>query len=401
MLKLPRNIYVMALVMAFSMSCASLMLLVSGLLATHIAPDKSLATLPLAVMVVGTALATIPASMLMQKIGRKLGMIFAVFISMASAALAMWAAQHVNFTALLIASAGIGVNIAFMQTGRFAIIESARDEAQQTSGLSLALLAGILSAFIGPQLGVVGKDLIEAPHGYAGSFLLFIGVQIVTLLLLMLFKNPIVEQQQSEGTGRPLLEIITKPAFIIAAGCGAIGYGVMTLVMTATPISMHEFQHHSLDSTKWVIQSHMFAMFLPSLVTGMLIVRVNKILCLLLGLLVYVVVSFFAFSGHEVMHYWWALVLLGFGWNILFVTATAMLPKAYDANERFKVQACNDFFVFGFQALASFFAGWLLFRFGWSGVIWVSLIMTVPVFFLLVAVYLRKKLSKGIAKNKV
>ncbi|MGH1427287.1 MAG: MFS transporter [Arenicella sp.] len=392
MLKLPRNIYIMALVMAFSMSCASLMLLVSGLLATHIAPEKSLATLPLAVMVVGTALATIPASMLMQKIGRKLGMMFAVFVSMASALLAMWAAQNVSFTALLFASAGIGVNIAFMQTGRFAILESARDEKQQASGLSLALLAGLLSAYVGPQLGVLGKDLVAAPHGYAGSFLLFVGVQIITLVLLMLFKNPVIEQQENTNTGRPLLEIITKPAFIIAASSGAIGFGVMTLVMTATPISMHEFQHHSLDSTKWVIQSHMFAMFLPSLVTGMLIVRVNKILCLLLGLLVYVVVSFFAFQGHEIMHYWWALVLLGLGWNILFVTSTAMLPKAYEGNERFKVQACNDFFVFGFQALASFFAGWLLFRFGWSGVIWVLLVMTIPTFCLLALVYIRRKL---------
>jgi len=378
MLNLPRNIYIMALVMAFSMSCASLMLLVSGLLATHIAPEKNLATLPLAVMVVGTALATIPASMLMQKIGRKLGMMFAVLVSMASALLAMWAAQNANFTALLIAAAGIGVNIAFMQTGRFAILESAKNEKQQASGLSLALLAGLLSAFVGPQLGVVGKELVESPHGYAGSFLLFVGVQVITLVLLLF---------------RPLLQIISKPAFIIAAGSGAIGYGVMTLVMTATPLSMHEFQNHSLDSTKWVIQSHMFAMFLPSLVTGMLIVIVNKTLCLLLGLVIYGVVSLFAFSGHEVMHYWWALVLLGLGWNILFVTATAMLPKAYEGNERFKVQACNDFIVFGFQALASFLAGWLLFGFGWSSVIWVLLIMIIPASLLLVLVYIRQKLS--------
>jgi MFS family permease len=380
----------MALVMAFGMSGASLMVLVSGLLGTHIAPAKNLATLPLAVMVIGTAISAIPASLLMQRIGRKKGMIIGILISIVSSLLAIWAAINAHFYALLFASVGIGANIAFMQTGRFAIIESAQSEKQQATGLSLALLAGLLSAFIGPQIGVSGKELIESPHGYAGSFLLYVIVQLVTLIILIWFKDPVVKQSKEKGTGRPLLQIIRKPAFVIAAGSGAIAFGVMTLVMTATPISMHEFEHHSLESTKWIIQSHLVAMFLPSLLTGILIVRVNKLLCLMLGLVIYGAVSFFAFSGHGFFHYWWALVLLGIGWNILFVTATALLPKAYEGNERFKVQACNDFLVFGFQALASFSAGWLLFSFGWSGVIWVLLILSIPALFLLGIVYLRR-----------
>ncbi|MGH1540282.1 MAG: MFS transporter [Arenicella sp.] len=383
MLNLPRNIYVMAMVMAFSMSSASLMILVSGLLATHIAPSPKLATLPLAFMVIGTAFTTIPAALIMQRIGRRAGMMLGVLVSIASALLAMWSAMNASFTGLMIASAGIGFNIAFTQTGRFAIIESAVDEKQQAKGISMALLAGLVSAFIGPQIGIWGKDLIESPHGYAGSFLLFVVVQLMTMLLLTMFKNPIVEKNAERGTGRPLLDIISQPVFIIAAGSGAIAFGVMTLVMTATPISMHEFHDHSLETTKWVIQSHMVAMFLPSLVTGMLLTRVNKISLLLWGLIIYCVVSLFAFSGVQVMHYWWALVLLGVGWNILFVTSTALLPQAYSGEERFKVQACNDFLVFGLQALASFSAGWLLFKFGWSGVIWVSLFMTVPTILLL------------------
>ena len=391
MLKLPQNIYVMALVMALGMSGASLMVLVSGLLGTHIATSKSLATLPLAVMVIGTAAATIPASMLMQRIGRKAGIAVGILIAIANALLAMWAAMNAHFYLLLFASAGIGANMAFMQTGRFAIIESAENERQQASGLSLALLAGLISAFTGPQIGVSGKELIASPHGYAGSFLLLAVIQVFALILLVWFRNPEVEQQQNQNVGRPLLDIVTKSEFIIAAGSGALAYGIMTLVMTATPISMHEFEHHSLESTKWVIQSHLVAMFLPSLFTGALIIKLNKLLCLMLGLFIYAAVSLFAFAGHELLHYWWALVLLGLGWNLLFVTSTALLPQAYQGNERFKVQACNDFLVFGFQAVASFFAGWLLFSLGWFGVIWVSLVLVVPAFILLGLVYVRRQ----------
>lgn len=394
MLRLPRNIYIMTIVMAISMSSASLMLLIGGLLATHIAPSERLATLPLALMVVGTALTTIPASLLMQRIGRKAGMYLATIVSILSSLLAMWAAINGHFLALLVASIGIGANIAFVQTGRFAIIESAENQQQQASGLSLALLAGLISAYIGPQLGVWGKDWLNAPYGYAGSFLLFALLQCLTLVILSFFSNPIVSDNTAETSTRPLVEIIKQPVFIIAAGSAATAFGVMTLVMTATPISMHEFENHSLSSTKWVLQSHMFAMFLPSLVTGMLLNRVNKLFLLLVGLVIYTVMSLFAFSGHEFMHYWWALVLLGIGWNLLFVTATAILPRSYQGTERFKVQACNDFLVFGFQALASFFAGWLLFQFGWEGIIWVSLFMSVPAILFLSVFFFSNKFAQ-------
>jgi len=327
----------------------------------------------------------------MKKIGRKNGLFFATVLSMLSALLAMWAAQNANFIALLIASLGIGINIAYVQTGRFAILESAENEQQQAAGLSLALLAGICSAFIGPQIGLWGKDWLDSPHGYAGSFLLFIFVQCATLLILCFFTNPEVPVQNTEKQGRSWREIIKQPVFIIAAGSGGIAYSVMTLVMTATPISMHEFDQHSLQDTKWVLQSHMFAMFLPSVITGMLLTRVNKLFILLAGLAIYALMSLFAFAGHAFLHYWWALVLLGLGWNMMFVTATAILPKAYEPHERFQVQAYNDFIIFGMQAIASFAAGWLLFSVGWYGVIWVSLFMTIPAMLYLLLCFFRFK----------
>lgn len=383
MLHLPRNIYIMALSMPLSAASAPMMILIGGLLATHIAPQPAYATLPIALMIVGTALFTIPAALLMQKFGRKQGMIFGVVLSIIGSLLASLAAKNGNFTLLIIASALIGFNIAFAQQGRFAIIESAQNKQQEAKGLSLAILAGLIAAFIGTQVGHWGKDLIDSPHGYAGSFLLLAIIQSLAIVTLLFFNNPQIKQDKNQAAGRPLFSIMKQPVFIIATGSAALAYGVMTLVMTATPISMHEFDHHSLHSTKIVVQSHLVAMFLPSLFTGMLLTRINKINLLILGLLIYAVVSIIAFSGSEILHYWWALTLLGLGWNILFVTSTALLPQAYQSNERFKVQAVNDFIVFTTQAISSFAAGWMLFNIGWSGVIWVSVFATIPVILLL------------------
>lgn len=383
MLNLPLNIYIMAISIPLSAAAAPMMVLVSGLLATHIAPQPSYATLPLAMMIIGTAAFTIPAALIMQKFGRKQGMIFGVILSIVGSLLAYMAAKNGNFILLLIASLLIGFNIAFAQQGRFAIIESAKNKDQEAKGLSLAILAGLVAAFVGTQIGHWGKDIIASPHGYAGSFLILAIIQSIAIFTLLLFKNPQISSEQHNAAGRGLISIMKQPVFIIATGCAALSYGIMALIMTATPISMHEFDHHSLHSTKVVIQSHLVAMYLPSLFTGALLTRINKINLLIIGLLIYGFVSIIAFSGSDIPHYWWALTLLGLGWNILFVTSTALLPEAYHHNERFKVQAINDFIVFAFQALASFAAGWMLFSIGWSGVIWVSVLTTLPAVLLL------------------
>ena len=384
--------------MPLSGAAASMMVLVSSLLATHIAPQPAYATLPLAVMIVGTAMFTIPAALIMQKFGRKQGMIFGVVLSTSGSLLACLAAIKSHFLLLILGSLLIGFNLAFAQQGRFAIIESSHNKEQEAKGLSLAILAGLIAAFIGTQVGHYGKNLIASPHGYAGSFLLLAAIQSIAIITLSFFENPVVKTDaDGHSSARPLFEIVKQPVFIIATSTASIAFGVMVLIMTATPISMHEFDHHSLHSTKVVIQSHLVAMYLPSLFTGMLLTRINKINLLIAGLLMYGFVSIIAFSGNDIPHYWWALTILGLGWNILFVTSTALLPESYRSSERFKVQAINDFIVFTFQALASFGAGWLLFNIGWTGVIWVAVITTIPAVFL-VALYRFKSNQTGLTK---
>ena len=378
MFNLPKNIYVLAIVISLSFSTMSMMILVSGLLGNSIAPSPSLATLPLAVMVVGTAVASIPAALIMQRIGRKKGLAAGLVVALLGTMLSFYAASVGHFWLFVIGSALLGFNAAFIQQSRFIIFENAQNEKQQADGLTLGLLANLFGAIVGPWLGASGKDLVESPAGYAGSFLLIAVVLCIALfILLWQFRDIQTSESVQSSNSKPLFKLISNPLFIIASGSAAIGFGVMSLVMTATPISMHEITGHSLDHTTLVIQSHIAAMFLPSLLSGALLKRGYRIRLILLGLGLYALVSVIALNGISVMHYWWALLLLGIGWNLLFLISTALLSLSHSEQDKFKAQAANDFIVFSFQAIASFAAGWLLFSVSWNGVAWVAAIFSV------------------------
>lgn len=378
--------------MSLSFTTTSMMVLVAGLLGASIAPDPSLATLPIAMTVVGTALATIPAAMIMQAVGRKTGMAIGIVIALTGSGLAYYAAISSQFWLFIAGSMCFGFNAAFVQQGRFVILENAIGEKQQADGLTLALMANLFAAFLGPQLGAYGRDLVESPCGFAGSFILAAGVLIAAMFALTFYQSlakPTVDPKISK---RPVASLIKQPTFILAAGSAAVGYGIMALVMTATPISMHEISGHSLDSTKLVIQTHIIAMFLPSMLTGKLLKLGYRSSLLFAGLALYIVVSMIGFAGIEVIHYWWALLLLGLGWNLLFVTSTTILPDAYTNEERFKAQAANDFLVFSVQAIAAFAAGWLLFNWGWDSILQIAVLITILWIFIILV--LKNRIAK-------
>lgn len=393
MLNLPKNIYVMSLVMSLSFTTTAMMVLVAGLLGASIAPDPSLATLPIAMTIVATAIATIPAAMIMQAVGRKKGMAIGILIALTGSGLAYYAAISSQFWLFVAGAMCFGFNAAFVQQGRFIILENAIGEKQQADGLTLALMANLFAAVLGPQLGAYGRDLVASPAGFAGSFILAAGVLITSMFALTFYRSlskPIVDPQISK---RSLRSLLRQPTFILAAGSAAVGYGVMALVMTATPISMHEISGHSLDNTKLVIQTHIIAMFLPSMLTGKLLKLGYRSSLLFAGLALYIVVSIIGFGGVEVIHYWWALLLLGLGWNLLFVTSTAILPSAYTNEERFKAQAANDFLIFSVQAIAAFAAGWILFNWGWASILKIAVLITLAWGVILLS--MRCKLSRS------
>lgn len=374
----PRNVWLLSITLALVMTAVPLMVLISGLLGARLAPVPELATLPLAFAVLGTAFFAFPAAMLMRRRGRRFGGFFALVCSLLGAGAGVWATEGESFFSLLLASVMMGGGMAFYQQFRFAAIESMPSAAQAGPAVSLIMLSGIVSAFVGPELGIWGRQWPGLAE-YTGAFILLAGLIVVAALVFAGFKNPLPVQEQSSAPTRSLGQIVRQPVFLMALAAAAIGYAVMSFLMTSTPISMHNMHGHSLAEAKWVIQSHLIAMFLPSLFAGVLQQRIGSARLMLAGCGLYALVLVIALNGQAVMHYWWALVLLGVGWNFLFLAGTTLLPSAYRGAERFKTQAVNDFSIFAVQAMVSLLAGWVLYRYGWTLQVW----LCVPVVLLL------------------
>lgn len=356
-----------------TMCSAPMMILVGGLLGARIAPAPELATLPLAAIIVGTAASLIPAVLLMKRIGRKAGGYVGFGFGLAGALIGMQAARMGSFWLLIAGALCFGASIAFAQQFRFAALESLRDPEDFGKALSVMMLGGVVSAFLGPELGVRGRDLLHSPHGYAGSFLLLGGLLAIAMGLFAWFRNPAPPATETMEAGRPLGSILASPFFLVALVASASSYGVMSFVMTATPISMRELCGLDLSDTKRVIQIHIACMFLPSLAGGYLMRRWGASRMMMAGAVLYAGMMGVGLSGQATLHYGAALVLLGIGWNFLFVSGTALLPRAYRPTERFKAQAAHDFAVFAIQATASLGSGWFLYRFGWDALIWACL----------------------------
>ena len=307
-----------------------------------------------------------------------------------AALLAILATKLALFEVFSLASFLFGIGGSFTQQLRFAAIESSNNEEDIPKVLSILMLSGVFAAFLGPEIAVTAKDWLSSPHGYAGSFFLLGLLICLAALIMIFFEEPEIKEVSKSGEARPLSVIAKQPIFLIAISTATIGYALMSYLMTATPLSMHHMQGHSLNETKWVIQSHIAAMYLPSLFAPWLVKKITLKGLLMTGTVIYFVVALIAFSGQEVMHYWWALILLGIGWNFLFLTGTSLLPQSYNACERHKVQATNDFVLFGFQAFASLMAGWVLFVGGWNYVVLTSLPL-IAVLLIINIVYFRHK----------
>lgn len=372
---LHRNVWILTAAQAFMMSLNSLNVFVGGIVGKNLAPSEKLSTLPVASMVIGTALASVPVTLIMRRFGRKSTFLGVAIYSILVALLAAYAISIGHFILFCFSGVLFGFSSACMMQYRFASMESVEAD-QVPKAASFVLIGGILAAFIGPEIALAGRNLTSVD--FSGSYLLLSGLFLVGLVILMFFRDIEMREVETNDSKRPLRVIMRQPVFWTALIGATVGYAVMTFIMTATPVSMHVMDGHSLSDTKWVIQSHIVAMFLPSIITGWLIKRLGIARMMIAGLIVYLLCIAIAFSGHLLHHYWVSLVLLGLGWNFLFVGGTALLPQSYLPSERFKVQAVNEFVVFGVQAVASLSAGWMVFALGWERM----LLFTVPVILL-------------------
>jgi MFS family permease len=349
------------------MAGTSLMVLLAGIIGVTFAPSTELATLPIAMVVIGLAASTLPTGKLLGLFGRRRVFIGYGCLSLAAALTAAWSLAADTFVGFCGAALMMGWAGAAGHQYRFAALEAVHPELAPKA-TSILLLGGILAAFIGPEIAVRGRHLVATP--YAGSFLLLTLSYLAGIVLISFHRDQIHPEARQNGAGRPLRVIMRSPIVIVAVCAAAVGYGVMSLLMTATPISMHTHAGHSLEATKFVIQSHIAAMYLPSLLYASLFRRFGFGGMLWLGVAVYLLCLVLAALDTEFLNYWSSLVLLGIGWNFLFLSGTNLLPFGYRPEERFRVQSSNDFMVFSIQALATLGSGWLLFHWQWQGIIY-------------------------------
>lgn len=364
-----RTLVALTLAQAFAQTGAPIVILVGGIIGTAIAPE-GLATLPIAMMIIGTAATTIPAALLMSRIGRKPGFLFAAAYASAAGWLAAYAVANSHFWLFCVATFLIGSHIAFVQQYRFAVAESV-SPARVGPAISILMLAGVGAAYMGPEVGNQLHDWLEWGE-FTGSFVGLSGLMMCAFVCLLFVPASVVNRVEADAAPRPLSLIAMQPLFILAVSAAVVGYAIMSFIMTATPVSMHTVEHFSLDDTTWVIQSHIVAMFLPSLFSGVLIARFGAIRIICVGLALMFGCVAIAWVDRSLMHYWWALVLLGIGWNFLFIGGTTLLTQTYVLAERFKVQALNDFLVFGCQAVAAVGSGLVLTNLGWYWILGVS-----------------------------
>jgi MFS family permease len=358
-----RNIPILSASQALAGAGPTMVLLLGGIIGTTIAPAPSLATLPISLLIVGVALFSIPASMIMRKVGRKRGFMGAALVASLAALLAAYAISISDFFLFCLATLFIGSNGAFVQQYRFAASESVQSN-YAARAVSVVLFGGILAGFLGPEVARLTQDILPAGL-YTGSFVALALIYALVIIIVGFMDKIIPGEAEIIGEERPLKAIVVQPTYMVAVLAGVVSYGVMSFIMTATPVQLHQLDGYSLDATAFVIQSHILAMYMPSLFTGFLLERLGLLRVMLAGVLSLVASVLLSLTVHEYMGYWGALVLLGLGWNFLFVGGTVLLTRSYLPPERFKAQAINDFTVFGTQALASLSAGTVLYLANW------------------------------------
>jgi len=366
-----RNVLLLSIGQAFGSAGISMMVLLGGIIGSEIAPTPTLATLPISIQVLGVALSTVPASFLMRRFGRRSGFVASSLIAALAALLAAYAVSVGSFVLFCMATFFTGLNGAFVQQYRFAASESVEPR-HASRAVSFVLVGGIFAGILGPELAKRTKDLFGVGL-YTGSFICLAVLYVIAALLLLFLQNSRSQVEATLGPERPLGQIVAQPIYLVALLSGAVGYGVMSFTMTATPIQLNRMSGFSIDQTAWVIQSHIIAMFLPSLFTGYIVERLGVLRVMFIGVLLLGGCVGLGLISHQLLHYWGALVLLGLGWNFAYVGATVLLTQSYRPSERFKAQATNEFTIFGIQALASLSAGTVIFSAGWVALNLISL----------------------------
>jgi MFS family permease len=388
-----RNVGLLAVCQALLLTNNATLIAINGLAGLALAPRAALATLPVTSWVVGGAIATMLASLHMKRVGRQRGLTLGTLWGVVGALICASAVWVQSFWVLCFGALVFGVYNAYGQYYRFAAADVASADYKSTA-ISLVLAGGLVGGILGPTTSRFTVDLVE-PR-FTGAYLALIGFALATLALLRFVRIPMPSARTQAAPGRPLSVIAAQPKFIIAVMSGAISYGVMNFLMTSTPIAMGVCGHPYGDAA-FVISSHVIAMFAPSFVTGGLIKRLGVLPVMFTGALLNFAAIGIALSGISVAQFWGSLVLLGVGWNFLFIGGTALLTETYRPEEMAKAQGANDQVIFIMMAISSFTSGLTVTAAGWERVNLFALPMVAVVAVAIVWYGMRHHRGKGVA----
>jgi MFS family permease len=383
-----RNVLFLALCQALFMTSTSAIVTTAALIGYSLSDDKALATLPLAMQFIAVMAVTIPASLLMKRIGRRSGFSIGLCIGLVGAGLAIVAIREADFVLFCLACLLIGIFNGFGQYYRFAAADTA-EEAFKSRAISLVMAGGVIAS-VGPLLANYSKDLLPGDV-FAGVYLL-IGILYIASLITLRFVNiPLPNEEERRSGGRPLLQIMRQPLFIVAALGGVVGYMTMSMLMASTPLAMQDVGHNFFDTAQ-VIQWHVFAMFAPAFFTGHLIRRFGTLTVMFAGTILLAVCVAVNLAGVNLAHFWIGGIMLGVGWCFLFVGATSLVTETYTPSEKAKTQGANDFIVFGVVACSALLSGVLHELVGWQVMNYAVVpFLTIVLFALFVMVRLRAR----------
>ncbi|MEX2575061.1 MAG: MFS transporter [Halofilum sp. (in: g-proteobacteria)] len=374
-----RNIPLLMLSQAVLMTGTSLLVATSGLVGRELADRALLATVPLGLQFLAMTLTAMPASLLMQRIGRSRGFVLGAVLAMAGSGVAAWSILHGHFVGFCIGSMLLGSFNGFGQFYRFAAAETVT-AGYRSRAISWVLVGGIVAGFLGPNLAAWTRELL--PALFAGSYAVLGVMYLIPLVAAAAMRIPVPSAAERAQRGRPLRTIAAQPNFLLAVAAATVGYGTMNLLMAATPLAM-DSHGYGFGETAFVIQWHVLAMFVPSFFTGHLIGRFGVYAILAIGALLALAAVAINLAGQGTWDFWTALVCLGVSWNFLFIGGTTLLVETYEPAERAKCQGVNDAVVFGTVTVTALGAGALFDGIGWF---WMNLAAALPMTLVLLGI---------------
>jgi predicted MFS family arabinose efflux permease len=360
-----RNALVLAIAQALAGGNNTVLVATAAIVGTMLAPDKGLATLPISIFVLGMWMGTLPMGVLARRLGRRNALQIGTACGVLTGLICCVAVLDGSFLLFNVGAVFSGFYASAHQSYRFAAADTASDEFRPKA-ISWVLLGGIFAGVVGAQL-VIATQNLWPPYLFAATYIGQSALALIAGGVLMFVNMPKPPPRSSVGDGRPLSEIAKKPRFIVAVACGVAAYSMMNLVMTSAPLAMVMCNHSITDATLG-LQWHVLGMYAPSFITGALITRFGLERITGVGFALIIVAAGIGIAGISLWHFWIGLALLGVGWNFAFIGATTMVTHCHRPNERNKVQAFNDFLVFGSMAIGSFSSGQLLASFGWATV---------------------------------